>query len=242
MKMENKKLSVRDDVISKIEQGEVKMKSKRYFVSKTVLIFGFTALFSLLALYTGSFIFFILEENAILTLSNMGIEGLKLAILSFPWHLVVLVLSVTVLVEVMLKRFSFIYKRPLIYSMLAILLLVIVGSVVMGATSVHRSFFDLAEQDRLPVMGGLYRHFADLDIEHVHFGEILEVGNGKVVMELEGGEVVDLNITKSTKGYRRISEELEEGRNIVVIGEKYDGEIDVIRFKGLNRGFRKNER
>ena len=240
--MENKKISIRDGVISKIKRGEVKMRPKSYFISKTVLIFLFTALFSLFALYLGSFIVFILQENAILAFSYMGMEGFKLAFLSFPWYLMLLVLSIVIFIEVIVKRFSLVYRRPFIYSILAIFLLVVAGSAMVSTTSVHRSFFDLAEQERLPVMGGMYRHFGDLDIEHVHMGEILEIKNGHITMELEDGDMVHLNITKDTKGHRRVSEELKEGEYIVVIGERVNGTVEVVRFRGLNKGLRRNER
>lgn len=224
-------------VVSKIEKGELKMKPKAYFVAKTILIVGLLNLGFLLALYFGSLIIFVLRINDIFLFHGMGFQVIRSALLSFPWYLVFLVFALVILVETTAKRFHFIYRKPLIVSLLIILALVFLSSFLVERSSLHHSFFRLAEQERLPLAGRMYRDLGNLKIENVYFGTILEKKDDFWIMELDSGEAVSLKITEKTRG-RRVFSEIKEGNEVIVIGELEEGLINVDSFKKIEKRFR----
>lgn len=241
MKKENSKKTIKDEVVSKIKRGEVKMKSRSFFILKTVLSFGLIILLSLLVLYLGSLIVFVFRANDMMLFSGMGFQGIRTILVSFPWYLVILVIILIVLVEVMAKNFSFVYRRPLVYSFIGIVFLVTLGSLVVEAMSVHDSFFDMAKEERLPVAGGMYKHLGRLDIDSAYFGTLLDKEDGLWKMELESGEKVILDIATMTKGFR-VLDKLKEGSGVVVIGEREGDVIEVLNFRGINGKGRRTER
>ncbi len=233
MKKENGKNSIKEEVISKIEKGDVEMRTKRYFFLKTTLVVGLIFLLSLFVLYLGSLIIFVFRANDIMLFSGMGFHGIRVILWSFPWYLIILIVALIVLVEVMAKEFSFVYRRPLMYSFLGIVVLVALGSFMIEAMSVHRTFFDMAKEERLPVMGGMYKHLGGIDIDNAYFGVLLEKDGNTWKMELESGETVLLEITRNTKGLRML-EEIKEGSKIVVIGEREGDVVEVLGFRRIN--------
>lgn len=237
MKKENNEKSISQKVVSKIEKGELKMRPKAYFIIKTILIVGLLILAFLLALYFGSLIIFILRINDILLFHGMGFQVIRSILLSFPWYLVFLVFVLVILVEAVAKRFHLIYRKPLIVSLFIILVLVFLSSFLIEKSSLHHSFFRLAEQERLPLAGRMYRDLGNLEIENVYFGRILEKKDDLWMMELDSGEVVGLAITEKTRG-RRVFSEIKEGSEIIVVGELGEGLIDVESFKRIERRFR----
>jgi hypothetical protein len=241
MKKENNEKLISQRVISKIEKGELKMKPKAYFVAKTILIVGLLTLVFLLALYFGSLIIFVLRINDVSLFQGMGFQVIRNVLLSFPWYLVFLTLTLVVLIELIAKRFHFIYRKPLIVSLFVILALVLLSSFLIERSSLHHSFFRLAEQERLPLAGRMYRDLGNLEIENVHFGTILEKKDDLWMMELDNGEAAGLRITEKTRS-RRVFPEIEEGNKVIVIGELKEGLIDVESFKNIERRFRNHRK
>ncbi len=237
MKKENNENLISQKVVSKIEKGELKMKPRVYFIVKTILIVGLLILAFLLALYFSSLIIFVLRINDIFLFHGMGFQVIRNILLSFPWYLVFLVVGLVILVEVVAKRFNFIYRKPLIASLLIIIILVFLSSFLIEKSSLHHSFFRLAEQERLPLAGRMYRDLGNLEIENVYFGKILGEKDNLWIMELDSGEEVSLKITEKIRGRRAFSE-IEQGSKVIVVGELEEGSIDVESFKRIERRFR----
>ncbi len=239
MEKKNKKL-IKENIVSKIERGELKMRTKSYFILKSFLIFGSLSLFFLFTLYIGSLVVFVLRANNILFFYGTGFHGIKTVIFSFPWYLVLLALILIVFLEIIGKNFRVVYRKPLIYSLIAIMILSLTGSILVDSFSMHDSLFKMANEEKLPIGGRMYRNLGNLDIENAHFGEILKKENNNWTMRLENNEIVSLKITNETRG-KRVFEEIKEGSEVVVIGELENEEINVLGFRRVN-GNRRNER
>ncbi len=237
MKKKNSENSITERVVSKIERGDLKMKPRAYFVAKSFLVIGLLILASLLLLYFGSLILFVLRFNNILLFHGMGFHATRSILLSFPWYLVFLIFILIILIEIIARRFRFVYRKPFIISLLVILSIVIASSFLIERSSLHHSFYRLAEQERLPLAGRMYRDLGNLDIDDTHFGIILEKEGDLWKMELDSGEIVRLKITEKTRG-RRTFLEIEEGKKVIVVGEMEEGIIDVVSFKKIERRFR----
>jgi hypothetical protein len=240
MNKENDKKLIRENIVSKIESGEIEMRSKSYFILKSFLVFGSLFLFFLFALYIGSLVVFVLRVNNILFFYGIGFHGIKTVIFSFPWYLVLLSLILIIFLEIIGKNFRVVYQKPLIYSLIVIMILSFTGSILVDSFAMHDSLFKMAKEERLPVGGRMYRNLGNLDIENAYFGEILEKENNNWTMRLENNKIVLLKVTNETRG-KRVFEEIEEGSEVIVIGELENEEINVLGFRRIN-GNRRNER
>jgi len=156
------------NIIDKIKKGEIKMKPKAHFVLRTLLIVLGTSVGFLFALYLTSFILF----------SMQAVCGLMPILISLPWLLIFLSVALIIVLEILTKQFSFVYRRPVLYIVLVIIISVLFGSFVVNKTKVHPFLFDRAEKHRLPIMGPMYR------------------GYGKPVLPIGGSNLNDTKLFK----------------------------------------------
>ena len=79
--------------------------------------------------------------------------------MSLPWVLILLAAIFMLFLEILVKRYSFAYARPFLYSALAVIFLSLIGGILIGQTPLHERFFDEAENGQLPFAGFLYEYY-----------------------------------------------------------------------------------
>lgn len=122
-------------IIEKLKQGEFKMRPKWHFVLRVVLVAILIILFLLSALFLFSLILF-----------PSG---------PFPWPLLILVIIFIALLEYFLQEFKIVYRRPIIYSFLIILCLLIISGLFLNKVHFHQRI----EKKKLPGIERFYRKF-----------------------------------------------------------------------------------
>jgi hypothetical protein len=163
MSNEQIKTLLKEKIINKLKNGEFKMKPKAHFILKTILaILGFLIV-SLFTLFLISFISFILRTDGIGPFPIFRMKELGLLIFSLPWILIILAALLIIVLELLFKHFAFAYKRPILYSVLAIVLIVALGTIVIDRTPFHPGLFNKAMDHRLPIFGPMYREFGPQD-------------------------------------------------------------------------------
>lgn len=150
---------LRDNIMSPIETSKVKMRPRWYFVIQAVLYLVGVILGILFLIYLVSFIIFIFYQNNVWLLPGFGLRGIREFLEAVPWVLIFLTALFVILLEILVKRYSFVYRRPLIYSTIGIIVLAVVGGEAITTSHFHKSLFVRAQQYRLPFAGGLYRYY-----------------------------------------------------------------------------------
>ncbi len=222
MKKENKS-KIEENIISKIEKGDVKMKSRSYFIFRSALIAFSLLLLVLFLFYIGSLIIFVLRANDIFLLKGMGFKGMRAVFISFPWYLAFLSLFLIVLVQFFGKKHPLIYRRPLLFSFFAILLFSIIGSLLIEMSSLHHYLFKKAQKEEMFMGGGMYRNLGDIDLNYRYSGIVLDIENSNITMKEDSGKILRVEIKKETRG-KRILQSISAGSKIVVIGD-IDGDL-----------------
>jgi len=138
------------------------MKPKIYFALKTFLIILSAIIGFLFVLYLTSFVLF----------SVRAVRGLVPTLIALPWLLVFLSVILIIVLEILTRHFSFVYRRPILYVVLGIIILVLLGSFIINKTRMHPVLFDRAEKHRLPIMGPLYRGYGKSNLHDAYFPEM----------------------------------------------------------------------
>jgi hypothetical protein len=176
--METEKSS--QNVIDAIKSGKAKMRPRWFFIWRTVLIIGVTAVVLLLLLYVTSFIIFALHQNGAWFGLYFGLSGWAVFLKALPWGLLLLSFALLVLLANLLKRYAFIYHQPLFYFLFAFIVLVILGSFLIAATSFQPGFTRYAAEN-IPMMGSFYQ-FEMASPATIHRGEIVAfIGTGFII-------------------------------------------------------------
>ena len=226
MKNEKKKTPLGENITEKIKSGEIKMRSRTYFFFRLVLaVFAaFLAVFFLL--YLASLIVFSLKIKGVWFLPAFGLQGIGIFLASLPWILILTVISLAFLLELLIKNASFIYRRPAVYSLLLIFVLVLAGGVAIGKTSFHADMLEKSEKTFLPLAGKIYKDLRMQELENVQAGIVSEITEkGFLIEELnkETEEIEEILVNTTTNFLS--AQKVEKGDTVIIMGEKKNGEM-----------------
>jgi hypothetical protein len=213
----NKK-SIRERVLEAVKGGDIKMKPKWHFVLRAVLGIIGACILLFAILYLASFIIFILRRTGVWFVPVFGSRGWFEFLLALPWLLILLSLAFIAVLEVFVRKYSFAYRRPMLYSVLTILFLAIVGGFVVASTPLHGRIFRYAEEHQLPFARPFYRQFGDRGFENIHPGKVTGVTQNGFTIQSRGGEALTVVVTSATR--LPLGGGFEAGDFVVVFGER----------------------
>ena len=221
--------SIKDNVLGAIESGAVKMRPKWKFALSTVAMIIGIALVLLTLLYLASFGVFILRQNGAWFAPGFGFEGWRIFLTSLPWVLVILSLIFIVLLELLVRHYSLVYGRPLVYSALCIIGLVIVGGVAVGLSPLHDRF--LPEENRFPFAGALYHEFRQPP-RNLSIGTVTATTTFGCELNDRRLGLTHIVISAQTENY---GPNLEPGQAIMVLGPRQEATVTAISIRPLNQ-------
>lgn len=206
------------DALEKIKIGDIHMKPKYYFLFKgTMLILGII-LICCIAMYVASLMIFFLNSQDVITLSHFGFRGLHLLLISLPWFLILLLIILVILIELFIKRFALVYQRPLFYSLVIIIFLVVTGATLIERASLHRKVFAMTEHQHIPVVGPFYKKVNRAKPHPTQKGVIIDKKPTLFVVQTPQNEKIIVFITSSTT-YIPHQESFTVQDTIIVMGK-----------------------
>ncbi len=124
-------------IIEKIKNSQIKMKPKWRFALKSFLLVVLSLLLLFLLLFLVSFILRF---------------GLFISFRVFPWMILLFVIGFVVLLEFLISRYAAAYRRPVIYSVIAIIVIIFLAGGVMNMLRFH----EMIERRNLPMIRRMY--------------------------------------------------------------------------------------
>lgn len=231
MDKENNKQSISEIVTAKIKEGQIKMRPKIYFGAKLVLLFVGMITLTLCALFLVSFILFSLRQSGLLFLPNLGFPGIRILFFSLPWILILGAVALIITSEFFAKHFAFIYRQPILYSFLAIIIFVFIGGIALNFTPLHSGLLISANRGGLPLAGGFYREFGSPKMLNVFYGSIFEITNNGFKIDTPRSE--ELNIIIGPKTIIRGKTPIE-GDSVIILGKKLGQIIEASDIKKVD--------
>lgn len=221
-KENDKKENLKDLIIKKIKTGDLKMKSKVYFMTKGLLFSLLILITALLAFYFASFVVFALRANGIFVAPLFGIKGIGIFISSLPWLLLSIVFLAIISLEILVRYFSFGYRQPIFYSLLFIVGIVLAGTFFVDKTHLHRNVFNHTRVKGIPFISPIYERYSKNLSKSMHRGVITFKENEKsFTIEKITGEEIKVILDENTNTPRE--KEWKKGEEIIVIGNLKNG-------------------
>lgn len=212
--------NLKENILSVIESGKVKMRPKWHFALKTILLIVGTVLVAFAVLFLSSFIVFILRQSGVIFVPGLGGSGLGLFVRSLPWYLILLTIVFIIVLEFLVRKYSFGYGKPLFYSALVILLIAIFGGIILEMTPMHRGLYGYARNNRLPVAGSFYKNFGGT-MKHGFMGEKMVVGtiiqatSSGYILQTQNSEQITVYFDSET--HFPFGKEFSQGDTVVAI-------------------------
>jgi hypothetical protein len=224
----------KNEILEKIKKGKVKMKPRSYFILRTIvfvlgLIFAF-----LFAIFLASFIVFTLRASGAWYFPAFGFRGLGLFLTSFPWVLLIFAILLIAVLEIFARKFSLVYRKPLLYSILGIVVIIVLIGFAVGQTSMHSQLFRSVQEGKLPIMGLMYKGNLMEPSHNACIGEVVEVTDSGFQVETVKGESVGVIVSSET--YLPSDEKIEEGELIMIMGERENSIIKAFKVIKIKKG------
>lgn len=226
--------SIRENVLAAIKTGEVKARSKQYFFFQTALLAAGVVLSALLLLFLASFIVFALRQNDVWFLPSFGLRGILAWLRALPWLLILAALLALGLLELLLKRYQFSYRRPLLYSFVGIGLVMAIGSMAVSGAHIHEELLEAAKQHRLIFGEPLYRAYGMPHMGNLTRGLITEKNDDGCDIQTALSENLRVLITDQTQlpfGYN-----FDVGDMVIVFGPRRDNVIQALGIRKIDAG------
>lgn len=158
MKPDKIQNNIEEEVLKRIECGDVKMKSRRYFVVKAAILVFFTFVIFVSTTILVSFLVFTLVNRGDLFLLSFGAKGISKFVLMFPWYLLVINAFLLIFLDYLVRRFKYGYHSPIIYLFLGTLVFVTLFSFVINYTSFHKMLYGFARKNNIPYADQFYNN------------------------------------------------------------------------------------
>lgn len=129
-------------VLEKIRSGKVKMRSRFYFVLKAIILVLAAGITVLMSIFLASFIAFALKMNG----PVFFLTALALAALIF-----------VLLAWLLAEKFSAFYKKPLVFGLALVFILVAISSAAVLKTPFHQKMLELSQQKEVPIISPFYK-------------------------------------------------------------------------------------
>lgn len=234
--------TIQEKIVQKIEQGRVAMRPRWHFVLRAVLAVLGVILVLLTGLYLVSFVVFVARTTDIGFLPAFGWRGMGQFLYSLPWIVIGFALVFVLVLEVLVRRYAFAYRRPLLYTVVGGLLLVGLGGTALAYyTPIH------GQAHRLPIALPMYEHYESAPVPGLRHARVLELRDGEPEVQLNfprpqlpQGEMRDREkvdrprVRVRTDGHTKKApgRALQVGDEIIIFGEDAG---DDIRAYGIHR-------
>lgn len=191
--------NIKNNVIHKIKAGEVQMVPRWQFALKALLLALSVIIVGMLAVYFLSFVLFVFHETGVWFAPGFGLAGLLFFILASPWILILLVGIFLLILYFLVTHYSFSYRKPLVYSLMGVVLFVIAASSFIQYTTIHARINAFAERHEVPGLAPLYRGVTKDRPGSLVVGTIAAIDQAEIRLTTEQRGVVEIVLSSHTK-------------------------------------------
>ncbi len=235
MKDTNTNARAREKVMAMIRAGRVRMKPRWQFILLSVLYALGALLLLLVLLYAASLCVFLLRASGAWFAPSFGGRGWIEFLRSLPFVLLIIIVLFAVVLEILVRRYSFVYRFPLLASFGSIVIFTLLGGIVIAHTSLHRQLAFYARHHEIPLsLGMVYQSpFKVVPPSDVYHGTIITLFSDGFTMRDDRTGTSTIIITAKTQ--LPYGGNFTTGERVVVIGDKnVNGAVDAFGVRGVD--------
>lgn len=219
---------IHDTVMDRIRKGAVSMRPRWQYVLLG-LLWGFGALLVLLVLlYLASLAVFLMRQDGIWLAPALGARGWFDVLRSAPLFIILLVAACAIVLNALVRRSAFAYRRPITLSLGVVLLMTLIGGVAVGVSPFHREIHRQVRFGHLPPPFGMpYEHpFRPPMPDDVHRGVVILHDGTTILLRDGGGATTTIHLTPQTR--LPLGADFEPGDMLVVFGDQASGSVQAL--------------
>lgn len=191
--------NLKEQVLERITKGEFSMRSKTHFFLRGALYILLACLVLVFTVYLFSLSIFILHARGAFLMGGFGMRGLYECIMALPLTLLVCALLAVGIAEILARHFSFSYRRPLLYSLGALLGVVSILSGLVYITHTHERMRTFAETRHIPAIERLYKNVTEPPLRRGYPGIMKSTTTHGFILETFSGETLEVHLSPDTR-------------------------------------------
>lgn len=222
------------EILEKIEQGKIKILPHWYYLLKNVLIAVGTVILVLFVVYVASLVVFMMSFGNAAILPRFGWLGVGTVIAAIPWWIALLVIGFLLLLElVVVKQTSFGYRKPVVYSLLLILLFVLATGFAVAQTGLHHRLYLSTAERPIPALGHFYSDYGQkMEAVFVHRGNVVDLNDENIIVTAPEEEK-SFSLSDNTRFPS--GRDLSKGDPVAVMARERNGEWQAWAVQKLRR-------
>jgi hypothetical protein len=225
---------IKNKILKIVQDNNLTMIPKWKFMLYSSFALAVLGFFFLLLIFSMSLILFVLFRYGFMYLPFFGFKATLHAITAIPLLLFGITMVLLGVVEVLTRKYSFSFKRPLSITVLSITLLASLCSFFVSQTSLHDSVYDYARGHHIDFVSRAYdRPFPFNGGEGVSVlrGIVMATSSSSFVLEMFGGETKTVHAT-TTYALPPLP---EVGTDVVVVGSIVNDVFELHSFREAPR-------
>lgn len=214
---EQNKECMEEKVLCVIRDGKICMRPRWRFICEAVC--ASIGLFALIfaGVYLVSFIAFNIRSTGMHYAADMGMKGWGTLFTALPWFLILVAILFVICLELLIRRYEFAYRRPVIYSLFGLLIIVSAGSWVITSSSFHSRMAQSVRVEKMaPFVHGFYKTYAEYQPNGVFRGLVRSVATNTIFFVTRAGDEQQVYITPQTIFFSELRPQVNT--RIVVFG------------------------
>ena len=210
--------NLKDTILQKIQTGELSMRPRWYFLLQGLGFFLATGIVALVVIYLASFVLFVLHQSGVWLAPLFGVAGIVLFVVTSPWLIISCTVFFLVVLHLLVRHYAFSYRRPLLYSLIGIVVTVVAIATLLHGFAMHDMMRDFSRRHDLPGLSPMYRDFGDRRPPGVVTGYIESVTKDGCLLRADHGETMIISFNQKTKLPRNWP--LEPGARVIIFGDQ----------------------
>jgi hypothetical protein len=213
-------IKIREDILKKINEGEIHMRSRWYFVIRLTALIMVVFFIVLISSLLFCFILFSLEVSGRLFVLGFGMKGILVFLTTFPWGMLILDILLLLLLKKLLSQFRFGYVYPFAYIFGGILLATGALGTTVYLFSIHMTLVQQVEKNHVPYAESFFVQLRRSPRESgVVRGTVISVGSDRFTLRADGDPSERSLFIVHTPPTLDIGDVLEINDKLFVFGE-----------------------
>jgi|GEM_PF-1447458 len=216
MENKNKQINISDKVLDKIEQEDVKMRSKWFFIAEKLGLESGLLLSILVIIILLCFTLYIMDQKGAFEFTEFGPRGWPLIFANIPFELIILAVVFFIVSSFLIKQFDFSYRKPFYLISCGVLLLIGTIGAVLTWTGASHSMFKKVVDSKM--VKNYYENKTNIPPENdkAIIGRVVGYDNKSIYLVTTNNRIIKINFNKEPQ--------VAQGQVIKIIGKK-NGEM-----------------
>lgn len=147
---------IKTNILQFVEKNKISMIPRWKFILYSLLGIALTVFTFVVLTFFGSMIIFVLAKHGFLYLPLFGLGGIMHGIRAVPFVLFILTVILIVIVEILVRKYAFSFRKPVITTLLTLTLSAIVFSSLLTLTPMHLQLRDYARMHNIDFVSREY--------------------------------------------------------------------------------------